>query len=1748
MSARDPSGTADADEAGDVHLPPAGVSPYATGGGGFTFERRVAVRYLAHLLTGHGAPELGDGRHVASVSFQQAPEWAVDDLVIHAARAVDAEPSACLMLAVRRDPKLVARNGKARELIRQFVRAAAEASDGEFERRWGLVVAGSRTHAVELKELADHARVQMDASDFFELISTHGKFRSGLRRRLEHLLRLVKRALEDLGVEGPDDGLIRQRTWELLCGLEVLMPRFESPDDTDWAAVLNDLTGVAAGQDLDGASRLRDRLVELASGYSPKAARVDRRLLRRDTHAVLDPASQRHATPWRRLEGLDHRARSSVRDRIQAGDRIVRLDRGDAVAGLNDALTAAQAVVVSGESGVGKSALAVLSLGEAADAEATQVLCINLRHVPALMVEFESALGSSVATLLAEISAPQRVLVIDGAEAAAEGSQDTFCGLLDAAQANDVKVVSVVANETKRAVHDRLAERFENDVAEYAVAGLTDGEMGQVIESFPELAHLHENSRSRDLLRRPVVVDLLVRGGIQGTPLTDADAMNEVWSGLVRRREQSDRGNPDAREHALLRLAERDLRDGNPLEALGQIDADAINGLRRDGILSSPGDHHFAIGPAFAHDELRRYAVARLLLGSGDIGSTLDEAGAPRWSLSAARLACQASLAAADAAAYPMTGRFARIQAAFDALVDADHGRRWADVPGEALLTLANADVLLADAWEYLRSDDSAGLRRLARLVSQRLRDSIGLVKVPSIEPIIKMLLDEATPWETGSFVVDLLREWLHGLIWSRTGAGYPLRVKLREPLVEKCAAGERKLAEHQQAQAAAKAGQTADWAEQDRLQPERIRPRLAEIGLGGPEPKQRPEVPRALTNETVVELLALLGPDLGDDGASILRRVARDAPARLAPALEVPMTGYALSAFGHGLLAELTEAYYIDDDYGDAIPQRLLWDGIRRHRASPANPFERCGPYRGPFAALLQADFRAGAAAVNRLLNHAARIRARVSATRHREPWLVADDLETAPHGIELEIEGEPRLFVGDADVWRWRCGDLAAVGPYPCMSALQALELVCDQFINSGAQIDEIVSILLDECENLAMVSVIYGLLVRHLESASRLLDQLLVQPSIWRFEFRRVVSVARRRESGSGQLAGDERQDWTPREVVMTMVLQADESRNAELRDLGDQLLDRATEQIHAAGPSDRSGHNLAGDDSLEEELATVKAWAGLFDRGSYRAEVKDDALHIRAEPPADVTSALQGTAADRELMEEEARLLLRYDAHAGRASTSSLTADDLSSDLGAARRLIEQPSTVGVSSPLEAPALVAAAALEARLTRNIDIAEEDVTFAAEMVPGVIDSIDPRQHLEFEESFFERGANRSAARALPLLLLPDAAPILARLRDRTGPMNHERMVQAGLKLAGFGPGEVRMQLARGLDHLWAAPCAIASPCHHESGWLLATETMRDCVLGDWIPGSGTRQLESLDDPLGESLAAVDGHSIQYLRLDAAMRALAPAAIASICISDRAAELLAKLFEAQRRALLSHARAESDGGSVVIVGGDVDERSAHTLVAARALLILEPVNRDAALGDFVDEYVQAPHLLAKLIMALSAAGEESPERAEAAREVWPNLIRRVLEVHSAGHDLAGDWQYGNSVLDALIPTPTSTYHFLYRETEGEPIHWWRPLALRTHIDELLATGGTSSSCPNRIIEFFQAVDPEDQARLGLPWILPLVRADPDNVCTYSSLLRMWLPEIQHAATTVGLQSVWQAIVDDLVVVGDLELAPYSE
>ena len=179
---------------------------------------------------------------------------------------------------------------------------------------------------------------------------------------------------------------------------------------------------------------------------------------------------------------------------------------------------------------------------------------------------------------------------------------------------------------------------------------------------------------------------------------------------------------------------------------------------------------------------------------------------------------------------------------------------------------------------------------------------------------------------------------------------------------------------------------------------------------------------------------------------------------------------------------------------------------------------------------------------------------------------------------------------------------------------------------------------------------------------------------------------------------------------------------------------------------------------------------------------------------------------------------------------------------------------------------------------------------------------------------------------------------------------------------------------------------------------------------------------------------------------------------------------------------------------------------------------------------------------------MGLSASAEETPDRAATVRQIWPNVMLHVLALADAGHTpFQGDF-VGDMALAALVPNRASETHYLYRELRGEPINWWDPIAFRSEVEAWLVHANGNATCVDQLVSFLGALSPEDQARLGLPWMAELVLARPGNIAKRTYLLSNWLVETRPAAAAVGLSNTWQQVVDVLVVEGDSRLAPYSE
>ena len=391
--------------------------------------------------------------------------------------------------------------------------------------------------------------------------------------------------------------------------------------------------------------------------------------------------------------------------------------------------------------------------------------------------------------------------------------------------------------------------------------------------------------------------------------------------------------------------------------------------------------------------------------------------------------------------------------------------------------------------------------------------------------------------------------------------------------------------------------------------------------------------------------------------------------------------------------------------------------------------------------------------------------------------------------------------------------------------------------------------------------MVALILGMLVRHMEVADNLLDLYFTEPLIWSYEFARVVGEGRSFAASSEGIESSERRHWSLRDAAMFTALRATDERAEELRMLGETLVNRARSRIEQQQDTDVTADEVHSGEKIELRLAPVRAWASSLDRSKFQVNETAEGLYIQATLPEEVAQALQQSNEDSERAAEEIRLTVRYFVKRNETPAEANESDEVMADLESARMLLKTPPRLSAHHPWDVPALVAAAALDAYLLRGVDVPDEALAFAVDTVLRISEGEASPRLYEFEGTYFEQGADRSAARVVPLLLMPSAANLCAIVDGADGLQTFKRVSAAGFNLAQAVANEVRLHLARGLDHLWATPCVRNGPCHHQVGWEIATETMRDCALGGWNPSAGVRSLIVLDGPLAESARPAPG-----------------------------------------------------------------------------------------------------------------------------------------------------------------------------------------------------------------------------------------------------------------------------------------------
>lgn len=1129
-------------------------SPYASGGGGVTFAHRVAAVYLTSVLTGTRRTELGE-HPATSVSFQTAPAHAVDDLLVTA--DVAGEPID-VAIACRATPNFVPSDADTVSLIKTVL-ADIEAHEGPTS-TVVIAVAGWKDQWNQVAQLCEIARNSGKAADFNTVLSQDGIWGRPVRDRHGYLCDMVALATGNKRSRSATDA-VRAKTWSMLNRLRVVGFDVQAPRDAEWTATASLLDSVTS--DSANGIALRDALASRAATYDATGAKsVTVHTVRRDMRGIVDRSVGRPRRVWDALTEQRRAALASVRHTLRAESsdgaplQLKFEDRRKQLSGkVLRAAETAGAVVVSGESGTGKSALVlstVLEL-ESNPANSLEAVILNMRELPNDSLSLHSALGASLIEVLGQLDAPRRLLVVDGADVAAERSSGVLRGLLSAAFAASVAVVLVSADIALDFVTEQVHAFHTGRADRYAVDPLNDDDLAQVATHVPALTGMLREAPKASLLRRLVVLDLLSRTGVTlDHPMREWDCLELIWATVVRGDGRPVSGSAEARDRTLVLLANAAL-DG--AETVHGLDAESIDALRADHLLAPHSAFHQL--PQFAHDEVRRYATAMHLVRRSDIPDAVASAGTPRWALSAATLACKGKLS--DPSAAPSTIFTGMVGGFRDVALNG--AARWADVPIEAVLDTDSAYACLNDT--VRKKPANLDLEDVIRVVQQRLAGD-GLVDLAA-DPVIRLLLDDPTPWLISNAAFKLLNTWLRttALVWCP--AGHKLRVRLRERLL--------------------------DFWDRYPVQPPPAESEINSLFARGRQ-RRRHLLDYRLTDAEYVETLAMLGKDINADIETCLRAIANDSPAYLAPAADSPFSARSLVQYKPEFLAELMEAYYIDDDLDDSWSHHD--EGIREHDSKWSGirpPFS--AHYFGSFWTLFQAAHLDTSVRVfNNILNHAAKARVRLITGPH-QPFVehgVREDDELP--GAALTQDGATRNYIGDGGTWSWYRG--TSTGPYPCMSALQAMERVLEPVFQIDDAVQPAVEKLLAGCENLAVPGLLYGLLVRNIEHAGASLDPFLAEPEVWDLEFSRYVSEHYSFRAGSEGLAHPERRAWTPREACMTLVSRGDEDRRAALKVVGDLLK--------------KNGDRL-GKDSL-----VVRTWAAHLDIERFRFERNEDQTYL------------------------------------------------------------------------------------------------------------------------------------------------------------------------------------------------------------------------------------------------------------------------------------------------------------------------------------------------------------------------------------------------------------------------------------------------------------------------------------------------------------------------------------------------------
>lgn len=786
-------------------------------------------------------------------------------------------------------------------------------------------------------------------------------------------------------------------------------------------------------------------------------------------------------------------------------------------------------------------------------------------------------------------------------------------------------------------------------------------------------------------------------------------------------------------------------------------------------------------------------------------------------------------------------------------------------------------------------------------------------------------------------------------------------------------------------------------------------------------------------------------------------------------PVFEKSFAAWSMARNKLALLFDLTETYYVVSKYG--MPQ------------------QDCEV----FLALVSRDANRALALIQRLLNLAA-----------------AGDDET---GVELELEpGARRLCRGDDRTWTWHERD--QFGPKSCVAALTAVRWFADALVSSGASLQEVVDLLLRDCENLAMPGFVVAFLLRHIESVTGELDRWLVQSEVWELEYRRRLFDPASRGSDADRRGRDV--GIAAAQLVIGAIERRDQERIAALKAIGLELLNRV--QTYAA----TDGADMA-------IVARRSLWADILNADNYRSTWHEGKLTSIGfvPPPRDTHASVEETGPESDAEGRIFKIGLRYSG-VGVFRTGVEIRDDVIGRLADDLAFVQE---IAVCSPDDRSASrtiqnVGITAVVASAEGKIALAASDFEWVANyLMDAPLTSRDDRIGLDEEVGV-----------ALVTLLHPVffSAGVDYRRLERSL-TEHAKALLNGLD-DSFG---------HRVEPLWSAICPSASRCPHEVAWTAIEEVVRrDCR---WERG-GSRFIKSrLQGPLEEVLPKVPTEELTLDCIPGVLTACIHAAHSACCVADRARSLLDVLLDAYGRALRSQSNRS---------GWPAEGNKGHRRVAG-ALFVTAARGDRVPLVAHIRALADSPTALEVFLRDLSCQATHTGEVRRVLPMVWPLVMATVLDLR-----MPDDHRY-RAALAVLPPEPRVSRQDQWRRptpvdlaplanalgvttTNPDEIlstargQWIAPEALRDLIERWIPVVQGEPRAVGALVGLVRTAPVSWQVATGLRWIERLIGGDYYRIAMFSGDLLDWLVDL-HASERLAPHdaTVFHRIVDALVAEG---------